>query len=309
MSVVWAYRNGELIEASRLTVAVTDGGFVQGVTVAEQLRTFGGRLFRLPEHLRRLARSLEIIELSLPEAWWSGLEQAATELARRNHELLAAGDDLGLTIFATPGAYSAMAGAGGRQPLLAMHTFPLQFGLWARKFVEGESLALPEIRQVPTNCWPAELKCRSRMHYYLADRQASRRHPGARAVMLDQAGRVTEATTANLLLYRESEGLVSPPAESILPGISVAVAEELSQGLGIPFTHREVMVDELARADEVLLTSTSVCTLPVVRFEGQPIGTGRPGPVHARLLGAWGERVGVDIAEQARRFANRATSD
>ena len=56
-----AYINGRRLPLSQLGVSVFDGGFVQGVTVAEQLRTFGGRLFRLEMHLARLARSLTIV--------------------------------------------------------------------------------------------------------------------------------------------------------------------------------------------------------------------------------------------------------
>ena len=57
MSDPLAYLNGRYLPFSQAAISVTDGGFVQGVTVAEQLRTFGGKLFRLEQHLARLARS------------------------------------------------------------------------------------------------------------------------------------------------------------------------------------------------------------------------------------------------------------
>ncbi len=52
----------------------------------------------------------------------------------------------------------------------------------------------------------------------------------------------------------------------------------------------------MAAADEVLLTSTSMCVLPVTRFNGRPIGAGRPGKVFGDLLAAWSRLAGVDIA-------------
>jgi branched-subunit amino acid aminotransferase/4-amino-4-deoxychorismate lyase len=55
----------------------------------------------------------------------------------------------------------------------------------------------------------------------------------------------------------------------------------------------------VAKADEVLLTGTSICVLPVTRFNQRPIGAGRPGEVFSRLLAAWSESVGLDIAAQA----------
>lgn len=299
-----AFLNDRWLPAAELAIPVTDAGFVLGVTVAEQMRTFRGRLFRLSEHLARLARSLEIVGLQ-PRQSLAELGAVADELAARNHRLLADGDDLGLSLFVTPGPYSTFQPEGG-EPLVGMHTYPLPFRLWAEKYAHGQVLVATDVRQVPASCWPPELKCRSRMHYFLADRAARRLEPAARAMMLDMHGHVTEASTANIVLYHSDGGFVSPPDEDILPGVSVSVLRELALGLGVGFGSRPLDVADVETADEVLLTSTSPCVLPVTRVNGRAIGGGQPGEVYQRLLGAWGALVGVDIADQARRFAHRA---
>jgi branched-subunit amino acid aminotransferase/4-amino-4-deoxychorismate lyase len=298
-----AFLNDRIVPAAEAVVPVSDAGFLLGATVAEQLRTFGGTLFRLEAHLDRLWRSLEIVgvEPGLPRDRFS---EAAVEVARRNHALLAEGDDLGLTIFVTPGPYTTYVPEGGR-PLVCMHTYPLPLGQFAGLYQQGQSLRISDVRQVPDECWPAELKCRSRMHYYLADRQARALEPGARALLLDMEGNVVEASTANLVLVDSAMVLISPPKEKILPGISVAVLADLAAGLDLPFVFRDVSPSDVAAAAEVLLTSTSPCLLPVTRFEGRPIGDGRPGPVFQRLLAAWNQLVGLDIAAQARRYSAR----
>src|SRR6185436_5870026 len=96
------------------------------------------------------------------------------------------GDDLGLSIFVTPGAYAAFAPPGPRGPTVGIHTFPVAFGTFAAKYRQGERLATTHVDQVPTTCWPVDLKCRSRMHYFLADREAKLIDPSARALMLDR---------------------------------------------------------------------------------------------------------------------------
>jgi branched-subunit amino acid aminotransferase/4-amino-4-deoxychorismate lyase len=300
-----AYLNGTWLPLSKAAVGIFDVGFLQGVTVAEQLRTFGGRLFRLETHLARLGRSLEIIgvdpQLSLVE-----LGDIAAELVEQNRKLIDSADDLGATIFVTPGmspAYAAVAPPQG--PTVCVHTQPLSFGPWPEKYRSGESLVVTDVMQIPAQCWPAELKCRSRMHYYLADQRARKTEPGARALLLDERGLVTEASTANILVYSNDRGLVSPPTERILPGVSVAVIEELAGQLGMRFSHRELTVAEVASAGEVLLCSTSPCVWSVTRIDGRPIGDGKPGPVARQLLDAWGQMVGVDIESQAKRFARR----
>ena len=299
-----AYLNGQFVPEASLSVPIYDTGFVQGVTVAEQLRTFDGKLFRLDEHLTRLQRSLDI--LGIADVDLSSLGEAAQELAANNHKLLATGDDLGLSLFVTPGPYSTFAPTGSHEPTIGMHTYPIPFHLWSEKYTAGERLVVSSVRQVPNDCWPLELKCRSRMHYYLADREARQRDPGARALLLDQEEFIAEASTASVILYREAEGFLSPPREKILPGVSVGVLEELAREMGLAFLHRDLTVSDVYSADEVILCSTSPCLLPVVSVDGQSIGAGAAGTVFTQTLAAWSNMVGLDIIKQANQFANRA---
>lgn len=305
MQVPQAYFNGQWMPANQVALPIYDSGFVLGTTVTEQLRTFGGRLFRLDEHLARLARSLEIIELN-PGIELRELGRIAHDLAAQNHALVDPADDLALGLFITPGPYSTLAYTPAPpEPCVCIYTYRLPFGLWAHKFQQGESIVISTIEQISPRTWSPELKCRSRMHYFLADREAASIDPGARAVLLDEHGQLSEATTANVLMYRADEGLVSPPREKILPGISMHTVVELADELKIPFSHRDIDPVELASADEILLTSTSICVLPAVRLDRQPVGTGQPGKIFQTLLSTWSQRVGLDIAGQARRFASR----
>jgi branched-chain amino acid aminotransferase len=337
MSRVLAFLNGRWISASEASVSVSDAGFVQGTTVAEQVRTFAGNLFRLDDHLARLAHSLEIVGID-PGMTLDEIGRIGQELVARNHPLLAPGDDLGLSIVITPGPYAAFASGDSRtrgteevagegsseaevtlpttssvpfhppivpsRATVCLHTYLLPFHLFARKYREGQALVTTDVEQIPAKCWPPPLKCRSRMHYYLADRRAAAADPRARALLLDAEGFVTEASTANVLIYRAGEGLISPRYASILHGISLAVAVELAGQLGIPFCQRDLTPNDVAAADEMFLMSTTTCILPVTRFNGRPIGDGKPGGVFLRLLAAWSEMVGVDIVGQAERMAS-----
>ena len=302
-----AYWNGRFLPAVAAKVSPVDAGFVLGAAVAEQVRTFRGEPFCLERHVDRLLRSLAIAGIE-PGMGRDAFVEVSRELVARNRRLIDPADDLGLAIFVTPGPYVQYGEPAETAPTVCLHTYPLPFQRWADKYEQGQSLVVTEFQQVPPQCWPAELKCRSRMHYYLADRRAAEREPGARAVLLDQRGLVTETSTANVLMFRSDEGLVSVPHHTILHGISMAVVKELAEGLGVATSERALTPGDLARADEVLLTSTPFCVLPATRLDGRPIGDGRPGPLFRRLLAAWSERVGVDIAAQARRFAGRTAA-
>jgi branched-subunit amino acid aminotransferase/4-amino-4-deoxychorismate lyase len=286
-----AYLNGRWVNDATLAIPIADLGFTMGVTVTERLRTFAGKVFRQAEHVARMSRSLAIIGLTGAIA--NEIDDAISEFVNRNAALREPDDDWSIVAFATPGA--------GRAPTVCVHGVPLPFRLWAAQYDTGVPVWVSDVRQVPANCWPAELKCRSRMHYYLADQHARTRDPQARAILLDQEGHVGEASTANLVIYRPGEGLATPMYSKVLPGVTISVVEELAHCLGISFHQRDIAVDELKAADEVWLTSTSVCVLPVTTCDGQRIGPGTPGPMYRRMLAAWNDFVGVDVAGQARR--------
>jgi len=292
------YLNGAWVPSSQLGITVDDLGFLLGATVTERLRTFGGKVFRLAEHLERLRRSLDIVGLDT-ESIFAQVAESIPEFVRRHAGQIATDDDWSIIAFATPGE------AGRDRPTVCVHGYPLPFRNWASQYETGLPVFVSRVRQVPPNCWPSELKCRSRMHFYLADRDAAARRPGARAVLLDQDGFIAETTTANVVVYRNGEGLVSPPHDHILFGVSLGVVQELAAKIDVPFVTRRLTAEEFCSAEEAFLTSTSICALPIIECDGHTIGCGRPGPIFRKLLAAWNELVGVDVAAQARRYAER----
>jgi len=301
-----AWLDGRAIPRGDLALPVGDAGFVYGATVTEQLRTFRGTLFLPDDHGRRLAHSLAVVGI---EPGWpvADLLGAAAAVATHNHALAAADDDLGLVIFATPGDLAAQHDGRAGRPRVAIHTFPLAFGLWAEAFTRGVALRTVSVTQVPDSCWPLAAKVRSRLHYHLADREAHAAEPGARAIVAHADGRISETSTANVAIVVDGH-VLTPPAGDALGGVSLACARRLAHGLGIPWAERSLTAADLAAADEILLTSTPSCILPATTFNSRRVGTGAAGPVFQAILGAWNALVGLDIADQARQHRHRPTS-
>jgi len=302
-----AWVNGRFVTAADLAVPVGDAGFVLGATVTEQLRTFRGQLFLVGEHLRRLAASLAAVGIE-PGVSADTLAAAAAQVAASHGgddsasgDDPAAGGDLGLVIFVTPGDLPAQHGGRGSAPRVMIHAFPLAHGLWAHAYEQGVALRSVTVRQVPETCWPLHAKVRSRLHYFLADREAHAAEPGSRAVVAHADGRISETSTANVAIVVDGT-VITPPPTDALPGVSLAFARGLAAREGIAWREGSLTAADLAGAAEILLTSTPNCILPATRFDGRPVGTGRPGPVFSRLLTAWSAAVGLDIAAQARRY-------
>ena len=300
-----AYLNGELVPADQAVLPVFDAGIVQAATVSETLRTFGHRLFRLNEHLDRFANSLAALGL---ETGLESIELAGIcdDLVAHNTVALDAGTDLGLVLFATAGPYATysgqVAGSLETRPTLCAHTFPLPFELWSKMQAEGLHLVTPSVRQLPDASIDRSIKHRSRLHYFLADREAAGVAAGARAVLLDERGRLTETASAGFLLV-EAQLVIAPAADSVLPSISVDVVEELCRGGGLGFVRRDLWPDDVRDADEALVASTPYCLGPVTRFNGTAVGDGEPGPVYDQLMTAWDRLVGIDVRKQVREGA------
>ncbi len=294
-----AFLNGQLLPQSQARLALNDAGFVLGATVTDLCRTFRHRLYRWDDHLTRFRRSARsaFIDVAVPDA---AIPLAAEQLIEHNAKLIGPNDDLALVMFATPGPigfYLGEATLPGEQPTFGMHTFPLPFARYRPWVERGVDLITPSIRAVPIDCVDPTIKQRSRMHWWLAEREVRQTHPTAQALLLDDAGCVTETASSNLLLVKDGM-LLSPPREKILPGVSLAVVAELCVELGISLTYRDLSLADCYAADEALLTCTTYCIAGVRSINGHSLTC--PGPTLARLLAAWSTKVGVDIHQQIR---------
>jgi branched-chain amino acid aminotransferase len=295
--------DGRFLPRSRLALSPIDGGFVLGAAVAEQLRTFRGELFLPEEHAERLAEGLSIVGIESP---WpiADLFAAAAELARHNWCLGPESTDLGVSVVVTPGDLASQ--SVGRPATLAfpgraramIHSFPLAFASWAQDYDRGVRLVTVSVRQVPQACWPSRLKCRSRMHYHLAEREAHGISPGSRPLVCHDDGRISETPTANVVAVADGR-LVSPPETDALPGVSLGFLRRLAEAEGLPWLERPLSIRDCLAADELLLTSTPSCLLPAVSLDGAAIGAGVPGPMFHRLLTGWSRSCGMDIRRQA----------
>jgi len=293
-----AYLNGRVLPQREAALPLHDAGFIFGATVTDLCRTFHRLPYRLHEHLDRFRHSCRAARIPQPMSDGE-LATIAASLLANNASLLQAGQELALVMFATPGPvgyYAGLAGgAGDGPPTLGMHTFPLPFPRYRRMFLEGAHLVIPRIRQVSETSVDPAIKQRSRLHWWLADREAQAAEPGAAALLLDTAGHVTETAAANFLIVRGGT-VATPTRKSVLNGVSLQVVEELCVQLGIRFVEKDLTAGDCVGAEEAMVCSTSFCLAGVARING--VAVPWPGPVFQRLLAAWSGQVGLDIRAQ-----------
>ena len=306
MNEPWVYLNGEWLAASKAGLSLIDAGFVLGVTIAEQLRTFHGKIFRLDDHLARLEHSLQLVGID-PHVERGKLAELAREIVARNHRLLDAGDDLGLSIFVTPGQYPAYSSTPGpAHPTVCLHTYPLPFRYWAEKYRTGQSLATTSIRTGAAGMLAGRDQV-PQPDALLFGRSAS----GAKASRLPRLD-----ARSRRLRHRGLDGEfahLSPRRRFDLAAAEQNPARHQPDGIA---RYRGRFADSLRepqfhaggsrrRRRSAFKQHAVLLCLPCTRFNGRPIADGQPGEIFHRLLAAWSEIVGVDIVRQAERFCAR----
>lgn len=294
------FLNDKFLPASQAHINIYDLGVVLGATLTEMTRTFGHQPFRLEDHVARLLRSCKYAGITLPFTH-EQLVETSQELVRTNCELLEEGEDLGIVHFVTPGeqplyAGSAM-GSARLTPTICIHSFKLPLYAWRHLSTEGAHVVTPAIRHIPPQCIDPKTKNRSRLHWFLADKQSHAVDPKAITLLLDLDGNITECAGSNFLVVRDNV-IYSPTSRNILGGVSMQTVRELTAKLGLGWVEKDLQIYDVVNADEAWLTTTPYCIAPCTRINGQPVGDSTIGPLFHQVRAAWSELVGCDIAAQ-----------
>jgi branched-chain amino acid aminotransferase len=149
---------------------------------------------------------------------------------------------------------------------------------------------------------PDAMTPRAKTHNYLnlimADREVRARDPKAWAVLLDVNGNLCEGLGSNIFVIRDGK-LRTPKERYVLPGISRQATIDLAAELKIPFEEDDIDLYDAYTADEIFLTSTSLCICGVRSLNGNKPSAGTvPGPITKKLIKAYERYVGCDYVQQ-----------
>jgi len=272
-----AYLNGEFLPLDQARVSVLDRGFIFGDGVYEVIPVYSRRPFRLPQHLQRLARSLDAIRLANPltDGEWARL---IGEIIARN-----AGDDQSVYLQVTRG----VARRDHAFPKEAKPTVFVMSGALATPARDLIDNGVPCITATDYRWLKCDVKSVSLLGNCLLRQSAA--DAGAAEVVLFRDGYLTEASASNVFVIRNGRLLSPPKSHLILPGITYDVVLELAAAGGIAIELRKIPEQEVRDADELWVTSSTKEVLAVVTLDGKPVGTGKPGPVFKRLYQAFQE--------------------
>jgi branched-chain amino acid aminotransferase len=270
----YAYWNGKIVPSEEVRISPFDIGVLRGYGVFDVMRTENGKPFLWERHWKRFVRSAETLGLRIPVAA-EEYRAILSELLTKNGFAQA-----GIRTVLTGGESASAFLPEGKESFFILVT-PFA-SLDEKYFSEGAKLVTLEYdRYFPQ----AKIT-----QYIAAIRHADwRRDQDALEILFVRDGRALEASTSNFAIFQGDTLVV--PKDGILLGITRELTLELARGLGFVVEERDLALEEVLRADEVMLTATNKYIVPVVQVDDSTIGSGKPGPNTKKLMEAMREFV------------------
>jgi branched-chain amino acid aminotransferase len=274
--------DGRVTPLADAKLPLVDHGFLFGDSVYETLRTYGGELFHLPDHLKRLRRSAAGLELGIP--WSDNVLRERIESFRRHLE---EGEHY-LRLIITRGSGELRYLATDQEPRLVLMGGPL---IPVPDSVMSEGLTAAVVSVKRTHGLDPRMKTGNLLTARMAALEA--REKGAQeALLLNAHEELTEGSNSNLFLVLEGDVLATPSIDSgILDGITRSVHLKLAAQLGLTIREERFPVEILTQAKEAFLSSTSRPIAPLKEIDGRPLSP-IPGPVTLRMCEAFRSYAG-----------------
>jgi branched-subunit amino acid aminotransferase/4-amino-4-deoxychorismate lyase len=275
---VWV--NGRLEPAGGYHLSVSDRGFQFGDGVYETARSVGGRVVELAEHVARLRHSADALDIPLPADVDTVLAGGIRELLKADG-LDAEGVSASIRVTVSRGATNdrTLLPAAPVPPTIVVQACRISSSPSAGGSTKGIHVIASSVRHDPRDPM-ATIKTTSRGPSIFA-RVEARRAGADDAIFLTTDGHLAEATQASLFFVRrgaEGPELCTPSLDcGILEGTTRTWILRWAERSGLRPVEGWFTADDLAGADEAFICASVVGVVPVVRFNGKPIGTGEPG--------------------------------
>jgi branched-chain amino acid aminotransferase len=277
----YAYFEGDIIPSDQAKVSIATHALQYGTGAFAGVRGYldvsqeAINIFRLPDHTRRLMNSARILrcELKLDA---NGLAQVIQDLVSKNNPRG--------NIYIRPFIYKAGIDLSphlkGIKDEIAVYMIP--FGDYFQ-MDKPLRLLVSSWTRIADNIIPSRGKITGGyINSSFAKDQADEAGFDD-AIMLNEEGKVAEASGANLFIVRNGTLITTPITSDILEGITRRSVVKFARDAGIRVEERSIDRSELYVADEAFLCGTGAQVASVGDIDGRPVGDGNRGPITERI--------------------------
>ena len=269
------YVNGDYLPEGEAKVSIFDRGFLMADGVYEVTSVLEGKLIDFDGHAKRLARSLDELEMTCPIS--------EEELLAMHRELVARnGIGQGMIYLqvtrGNPGDRSFVFPEASVPGTVVAFTQNIPNLADAPAAKTGfRVITIPDLRWSRVDIKTVQLL------YPSLGKMAAKKAGVDDSWLTDEAGRVTEGTSNNAYIVKGNRIITRALGNDILHGITRAAVLRFAAEAQYEIEERPFTPEEAQGADEAFSTAASLFVMPVVEVDGKPVGTGKPGPVAARL--------------------------
>ncbi len=266
------FYNGKILDLESVAISPFDRAFQFGDGVYEVIRYYPSEFFKSELHINRLKNSLK--EVGIPYNNCDSIESNLNELIKLNNLT----DEVSIGYIQISRGYHIPRRHyfdDGMEPTVFMYVekYPARL----EEMTNGVKIGLEEdIRWLRCN-----IKATSLLANILTRNKAVRKELSE--IVWHRNGIITEGTQTNIFFVKNGELFTPLLSNFILPGVTRRVVLDLCGKNGIPFTERNITIDELTKSDEIFLTSTTAEVTPVIEIEGTNVKDLKPGPI-SRIL-------------------------
>lgn len=271
------YLGGRFVGKDEAVISIFDHGLLYGDGVFEGIRSYDSLVFKLKEHIDRLYRSAEAIELKIPMTK-AGMIEAVIKTLKANGL-----KDAYIRLVVTRGP-----GDLGLDPRKCKHPTVFiitdKISLYPKEFYQnGLEIVTAKTKRNLTTAVNPKIKSLNYLNNILAKIDAIKAGT-EEAIMLTYNGYVAECTGDNIFII-SGKRLMTPPADvGALEGITRDAVIGLAKDIGIEFEEKMLRIEDIYAADEVFLTGTAAEIIPVTTIDKHRINGGKPGEVTRRLM-------------------------
>jgi len=274
------YIDGNWFDKDEAKISVYDHGLLYGDGVFEGIRIYGGTIFRLKEHVRRLYDSAKAIMLTIPMTA-EEMEALLVEAVEKNSKqegyirlVITRGvGDLGINPATCPKA----------SVIVIVDDIALYP---AEHYEKGIMVITASTRRNSPDALDPKIKSLNYLNNVMAKMEA--RQAGClEAILLNREGKVAECTGDNIFYVRDGVLITPSGDQGALKGITRDVVIEAAEGIGMETRAVPTTLYDLYTADECFLTGTAAEMIPVTTIDGRSIGEGKPGPETSKIREAF----------------------
>ncbi|HWR20591.1 MAG TPA: branched-chain amino acid transaminase [Verrucomicrobiae bacterium] len=280
--MTYAYFKGQFVPLDQAKVSIQNNTFQYGTGIFEGIRAYWNPdegqlyLFRMVEHYIRLLRNCRVLKLTISKDERE-LSEITLELLRKNHPET--------DTYIRPIAYVDSDGIGpkfiGYSTGFAMYTLPLGDYIDVSR---GIKVGFSSWRRINDNAIPARCKVTGGYVNSALAKTEALEHGYDEAIFLTEGGFISEGSAENIFLIRGGKLITPALSEDILEGITRETVIELArEELGIETIERPIGRTELYVADEAFLCGTGAQISPMIEVDKRPLGTGKIGPISAKI--------------------------